>query len=177
MKKYRFKKRFFVIVVTASLIVTGYSIIHIDKVCGADDKNLEIPVVEEAQAASVLSTTPIITEADPPEPELTSLGEYKITYYCACEKCCGVWAKNRPKDENGNPIVKTASGAVAQAGKTIAVDPSVIPYGTEVIINGHTYTAQDCGGAIKGNRIDIYCESHEEALQNGVDHYEVFMEV
>ena len=160
MKKYRLKKRFYVIAVTTGL--------HIDRVCGGSEKAIELPKIEVAHAA----------EIDPAEePELVSLGEYKITYYCACEACCGSWAKNRPKDAEGKPIVKTASGAVAQAGKTIAVDPDVIPYGTEVIIDGHTYTAQDCGGVIQGNRIDIYCDSHDEALENGLNTYEIFMEV
>lgn len=133
----------------------------------------KVPEIEEA-----IEEPKIIAETSDSEPaERISIGEFTITYYCACEACCGSWAKNRPKDADGNPIVKTASGAVAQAGKTIAVDPDVIPYGTEVILNGHTYTAQDCGGAIQGNRIDIYCSTHEEALQNGVDVIEVFMEV
>lgn len=102
--------------------------------------------------------------------EWTSLGEFKITAYCSCETCCGVWANNRP-----NGIVYTASGAVAEAGKTIAVDTDVIPYGTEVKIGGHTYIAQDCGGAIKGNKIDVYMASHEQALQFGVKYAEVFV--
>lgn len=164
MKKYRLKKRFYVIAISAGLLITAASIIHIDKVCGIEE-NQKIPKIAVAEASSI-----------EPEPELVSLGEYKVTYYCACEKCCGVWAENRPKDAEGRPIVKTASGATAEAGKTIAVDPDVIPYGTEVIINGHTYEAQDTGGAIKGNRIDIYCASHEEALKNGVDHFEVYTE-
>ena len=41
-------------------------------------------------------------------------------------------------------------------GQTIAVDPRVIPCGTKVIIGGHIFTAEDCGGAIQGNHIDIY---------------------
>lgn len=166
MKKYRLKKRFYVIAVTTGLLITGFALVHIDRVCGQSEKAVELPKIEVAHAAEVA-----------PEPEIISLGEFKITYYCACEACCGEWAKNRPKDSEGKPIVKTASGATAEAGKTIAVDPDVIPYGTEVIINGHTYTAQDCGGAIKGNRIDIYCDSHAEALEGGVDALEVFMEV
>lgn len=40
----------------------------------------------------------------------------------------------------------------------MAVDPSVIPYGSEVLINGHVYIAEDCGGAVKGNVIDIFVE-------------------
>jgi 3D (Asp-Asp-Asp) domain-containing protein len=79
-------------------------------------------------------------------------------------------------DENGQEIVLTASGARAEAGKTIAVDPDVIPLGSTVIINDQEYVAQDTGGAIQGNRIDIYCGSHEEALQLGVITAEVYME-
>lgn len=105
---------------------------------------------------------------EPVEPELVSLGEFKITYYCPCEICCGIWSNPQ------NPT--TASGARAEAGKTIAVDPSVIPYGTEVVIDGHTYTAQDSGSAIKDKKIDIYVEDHQEALLLGVEYAEVFIE-
>ena len=63
------------------------------------------------------------------------LGEFKISAYCACKKCCG----------KTNGI--TATGAVATAGRTIAVDPKVIPYGSEVIVGNRVYVAEDCGGA------------------------------
>ena len=91
------------------------------------------------------------------------LGEFKITYYCACEICCDV--------ETGI----TATGAPVVQGETIAVDPRVIPYGTKVIINGHVFTAEDCGGAIKGNRIDIYVDDHATAQALGVNHYHVYL--
>lgn len=78
-----------------------------------------------------------------------------ITAYCPCEDCSEGFAR------------MTATGATATAGRTIAVDPSVIPYGTEVVIDGHTYIAEDCGGAINGNKIDIFLETHEEALNWG----------
>ena len=93
----------------------------------------------------------------------TSIGEYTITHYCPCEKCCG-------KTDG-----ITATGTIATADRTIAVDPSVIPYGTEVIIDGKTYVAEDCGGAIKGNRIDIFCDSHDEAINRGRATREVFI--
>lgn len=89
------------------------------------------------------------------------LGNYKITYYCACVKCCG----------KTNGI--TASGEKVQAGITVAA-PKEFPFGTKLLINGHTYTVQDRGGSIKNKRIDIYCETHEEALKNGVDYYDVY---
>ena len=81
--------------------------------------------------------------------------EMIITAYCPCTKCCG----------KTNGI--TASGTKAKQGRTVAVDPRYIPYGTEIIIDGQTYIAEDCGGAIKGDRIDIYFESHSEAVSFG----------
>lgn len=61
----------------------------------------------------------------------------------------------------------TSTGKKPVVSRTIAVDPKVIPYGSHVVINGHTYVAEDCGGAIKGNRIDIYVGSRSEAFQKG----------
>lgn len=104
----------------------------------------------------------------PAVPELIELGEFKLTAYCACKKCCG-------KDQSDPAYGITATGTTVTAGRTIAVDPSVIPYGTEVVINGHTYIAEDCGGAIKENRIDIYFDSHEEALAFGVQYANVYI--
>lgn len=69
------------------------------------------------------------------------IGDFKITYY---------WLS-----ENGR---STSTGATATEGRTIAVDPNVIPYGTEVLIDGHVYVAEDCGRAVKGNVIDIFVE-------------------
>ena len=127
----------------------------------------EVRVVELAE----------ITQEEVPEeePEYISLGEFKLTAYCSCEKCCGKWAKNRPVDEEGNEIVIGASGEVLEAGISIAVDKKVIPYGSTVLINGQEYIAHDCGGAIKQNRIDVYFDDHKEALKFGVQYAEVFL--
>ena len=109
-------------------------------------------------------------EGDDSKPiELVSLGVFKLTAYCSCYKCCGIWANNRP-----NGIVYGAIGEELSEGYSIAVDPKVIPYRTEIIIDGHTYKAQDCDGGIKGNEIDIYFEDHGEALKFGVQYEEVF---
>ena len=95
--------------------------------------------------------------------EKIALGEYQLTAYCACSRCCG----------KSDGI--TATGTVATAGRTIAVDPRVIPYGSKVEINGNVYIAEDCGGAIKYNRIDIFFDSHSEALQFGVQRAQVYL--
>ena len=122
---------------------------------------------------------PIVEEIEREKIIIKKYKEIKVTAtaYCPCEKCCGKWGKNRPKDENGEPIVYTASGAIAKAGRTIAVDPSVIPYGTEVIINGKAFVAEDCGGAIKGSHIDIYFDTHKEALDFGKKDLTVYIEM
>lgn len=109
------------------------------------------------------------------EPELKSLGEFKLTAYCGCSKCCGKWAKDRPTDEDGKTIVCGAIGKRLISNYSIAVDPKVIPYGTVVIIDGHEYEAMDCGGGIKGNRIDVYFDSHDEAKEFAVRKSEIFI--
>lgn len=61
----------------------------------------------------------------------------------------------------------TATGTVAKKG-SIAVDPNIIPYGTELYIPGYGYgIAEDCGGAIKGNKIDLCYETKNEAFSWG----------
>lgn len=86
------------------------------------------------------------------------IGNFKITHYDPCATCNGSW---------GN---KTALGTRLTPYRTIAVDPKVIPLGSKVEIQGKTYIAEDTGGAIKGNRIDICVGSHSEAMQKGVLH-------
>jgi 3D (Asp-Asp-Asp) domain-containing protein len=90
---------------------------------------------------------------------MVNLGEYVITAYCPCELCCG----HKAPQNYG----RTSSGIIAVQGITIATDNHVIPIGSKVKINGRTYTSQDRGGAIKGKRIDIYFDSHQDALNFG----------
>ena len=76
--------------------------------------------------------------------------------------------ENYPHICNNGDSTYTATGTIATPGRTIAVDPSVIPYGSCVEIDGIGFRiAEDCGGAIKGNRIDILFETHQEALDFG----------
>lgn len=117
------------------------------------------------------ATYPIDREPD----NLWSLGEFKITAYCPCEKCCGYWATVRPTDENGEPIVYTASGKIAVQGVSVAADTSILPFGTVLVIGGHEYTVQDRGGMVKGNHVDIYFDSHEAAKEWGTQYMEIFV--
>lgn len=112
-----------------------------------------------------------------PENEPKLLGEFVLTAYCPCGKCCGKWAENRVVDGDGKAVVVGSTGKRLFEGKSIAVDPKVIPYGTTVLIGGKAYTADDCGGAIKGNRIDVFFESHDAALDFGRQTMLVYQEV
>lgn len=85
---------------------------------------------------------------------------YKITAYCSCAKCCG------------KATGRTASGTKATAGRTVAA-PKNFSFGTKISINGKTYVVEDRGGAIKGNRIDLFVSSHSEALRWGVKYLPV----
>ena len=80
---------------------------------------------------------------------------YKITAYCPCSKCCG------------KATGRTASGTKATAGRTVAASGK-FAFGTKLNIGGHVYTVEDRGGAVNGNKIDIFVNSHAEALQWGV---------
>lgn len=92
------------------------------------------------------------------------LGKYRITHYCPCVYCCG-------KTDG-----ITASGTKAKAGRTIGVDTNVIPFGSKVRIGNKVYVAEDTGGGIIGKKaIDVFCNSHSEALRKGVKYKKVWL--
>lgn len=88
---------------------------------------------------------------------------FKVTYYCGCSKCCGTWSSGSESEATG------AAGTKLKPFYSVAVDRKVIPLGTILTDeNGNEYKAEDTGGAIKGNRIDIFTGNHQEALNQGV---------
>lgn len=107
---------------------------------------VEVPVVVEK-----------IIEVEKEEEK--SLGYKQIdvvaTAYCPCEECSEGYG------------TMTATGVTATEGRTIAVDPEIIPYGTNVLIDDKLYVAEDCGGLIKGNKIDIYFDDHSKVEKFG----------
>lgn len=106
------------------------------------------------------------------------------TAYCHCEKCCG-------KSVNSKEYGVTASGlnllATGADTRIVAADLSLLPFGTKIYIevpeeerdalyvtaDYGIATVEDTGGAIKGNRIDVYFPTHQEALEWGVRHVKV----
>jgi 3D (Asp-Asp-Asp) domain-containing protein len=99
--------------------------------------------------------------------KLKELGTFRYYWYCREEypHICNDGAPYLTKLET------------KPTDKTVAVDPNVIPLGSKLYINGEYYIAEDTGGAIKGNRIDINCATHSEALNNGTGYVKVFLVV
>lgn len=85
-----------------------------------------------------------------------NVGKFVLSWYTPVEL-------KKPVDK-----LRTATGSKPKEGRTIAVDPRVIPYGTLVYIEGYGYyIAEDTGGAIKGNRIDIFINDYNKAMKLG----------
>lgn len=90
------------------------------------------------------------------------MGDYVISAYCNCSICCGQWA--------GGP---TSSGTMPVAGITVA--SNTIPEGSYIMFNNHVYHVEDTGNpSVLGSRIDLYMDSHEEALNWGLQTFPVY---
>lgn len=89
------------------------------------------------------------------------VGECTITAYCPCEECCGKWSDGM-----------TATGIPAGPG-VVAVDDSIVPIGSTVIIDGQRYLAADTG--VSGFCVDIAMSDHTSALEYGVNRADVWI--
>ncbi len=158
--KYRRSKRAGAIALAALTAgIWGFCFYALDKQMQPDPSDAEETVsnVAESESNVTNSATRGAERID------ASGAECVLTAYCPCEKCCGKWALNRP-----DGVVYTASGEVAQEGVTVAADWDVYPAGTVLHIEGMgEYIVQDVGGAVSGNHIDIFLDSHEKAVNFG----------
>lgn len=115
------------------------------------------PVLDmEFGAEEYLEDEPIgtIEAVEMPKEHLWS-DSVTITHYCVCSVCCGKWAGGG-----------TASGTIPTAGRTVACGD--LPFGTKIRIEGldGIYIVEDRG--VTGYWLDIFCDSHQEALQRGM---------
>lgn len=96
-----------------------------------------------------------------------NIGVFEVTAYCPCEICC---------EEYADGI--TACGYKIQKGDKFVAAPKMIPFGTELIITNYNRNEPvgvlDRGGAIKVGRLDVYFDTHEEALKWGRQWVEVY---
>ena len=112
-------------------------------------------LVASAATARPVAYSTTYLASDAIKANATALGNYKLTFY---------------------DLALTATGTTLTEGRTIAVDPSVIPLGSRVFIEGYgVFIAEDTGGAIKGNKIDIAVSTHERANELGVQYANVYL--
>ncbi len=130
------------------------------------NKYLVLSTIEKVYSSSV-NTGGVVNTGYSTSGQWKNLGTFKITHYC-CERY--------PHICNAGPPYKTATGTTPHVGGC-AVDPKKIPLGSYIKINDVVYHAEDTGGAIKGNRIDIVVETHKEALAKGTYKAQVYLKV
>ena len=93
------------------------------------------------------------------------LGNFRISYY-TCS----------PAENGGSNLTATGATLTNVVGTCIAADPKVIPYFTNVYIDGVGYrTVMDCGGAIKGNKIDVLVRNKSDIPSCGVYYSNVYL--
>lgn len=100
-----------------------------------------------------------------PEPSMRYIGDFRISYY-TCS----------PSENGGWGVTALGHKLTSVVGTCIAVDPKIIPYGAKVYIDGVGYrTAMDCGGAIKGNKIDVLVRNHSNIPSCGIHYSKVYI--
>ena len=122
-------------------------------------KSDELAVQLDHTTKSLDKANETISALKSTEYELVYLGDFKLTHYCTGkrEHICGT----------GDNL--TAIDTEVVPGISVAVDPSVIPYGSQVYIEGYGWRiAEDCGSWVNGKHIDIAVDTHAEASSMGV---------
>ncbi len=118
------------------------------------------------QADDSESNTKSNTKSNTEQPEEWESIEMRVTAYCPCPKCCGEYSDG-----------VTACGYEIQPGDTFVAADRRYSFGTEMLIPGYSNSRAvkvlDRGGAIKGNRLDVFFATHQEALEWGVKYLEV----
>ena len=132
--------------------------------------------VEIVEDVTPVTTTTPTTTTETETVKTPQKIKYRVTAYCACSKCCGKWANNRPVDANGQPIVIGAAGV--RLTPNVSCGNANLPFGTQVKLDGYgTVTVHDRGAdwlvdKFGENYIDIYMSDHEAARQFGLKYLE-----
>jgi 3D (Asp-Asp-Asp) domain-containing protein len=124
-----------------------------------------IPMLASVESNNVSNAGELLQDiAKPAATAKTRQVMMEVTAYCPCTKCCG------PKAQG---ITASGKRVSYNAGRFVAADRSM-KFGTKLVIPGY-HNAQpvevlDRGGAIKGNKLDVFFATHKEALKWGRQH-------
>ncbi len=159
-----------IIYITASLAIMGF--------CGSIVFDNE-PIKADIQERHIEPVNTAYVETG--EPQLEYIGTYTVSGYCLCPKCCGKWSAEHASRRGTEYTQKTASGTIPEVGVTVGADWDKLPKGTVIYIDGigervvEDKTADWINERYDGKIIDLLCESHEEALQFGVQKLDVWV--
>ena len=130
------------------------------KIAPAVVEQIAAPELVHDDVVAPASVVPVIVANAPQLPTFRTI-EMEVTAYCPCTKCCGSQAQGITA--SGKHVSHNDSQFVA-ADKRFA-------FGTKLIVPGYAggkiVEVQDRGGAIKGNKLDVYFSTHAEALKWG----------
>lgn len=136
------------------MILSGMSAVMASLLLSASNPTVVQPPVETVKESAICTETN--------EKKRKWITDYfKVTAYCPCKICSEGYGRT------------TSTGGIARSNHTIAVDPNIIPYGTRVRIKGVEYVAEDCGGDIIGDRIDVFVDTHSETYEWGGEYIEI----
>lgn len=162
MKKIEIVKNIATIVIGAIMIVCGVSLI-VNTLGTA--KDLKIATQENTILMEELSRIEYEVECLREASTVKEVGVFRVTYYCNdCDEC-------------GTNNVTSDGTILTPTMQSVAVDTSIIPAGSILVMDGKLYIANDVGGAIKGREIDVmvYGKTHEEVYAMGVDYFRVWV--
>lgn len=118
--------------------------------------------IETIAPAESSSDVPETTIAETTLPQMTYLGNYRITFYCPGACCCGKWAGGHCE-----------SGVYPTTNHTIACGPD-IPFGTVIYVEGMgTYVCEDRG--VPSGCIDIFVNTHAEIPSWGLAYFDCYI--
>lgn len=173
MKRTRGKgfSRFFILPRTAATVVLPLTIICLlAGIVSAGHSRSSQTFLSPADPAPIEFTAKAASGEDTPtEPEpgpQWRTVKMRVTAYCPCSKCCGEYSDGQ-----------TANGHKIEPGDAFVAADSRYDFGTQMVVPGYNSSQPvrvlDRGGAIRGNRLDLFFHTHQEALNWGVQYVEV----
>jgi 3D (Asp-Asp-Asp) domain-containing protein len=119
---------------------------------------------------TLLSATAVDSKPTTSQPDEWQTVRMRVTAYCPCPKCCGEYSDGQ-----------TACLHKIRPGDTFVAADKKYSFGTEMLIDGYNdgkpVKVLDRGGAINGDRLDVFFNSHKEALEWGVKYIDVKVRV
>lgn len=145
-------------------LLPAMALIPIAFMAGTAYRSAAIRYAESAASASLVAPAASAAPVAPDKPRSFVTKRMRVTAYCPCEKCCGKFSDG---------ITASGKAVTYNGGKFVAAPPS-FPFGTVMDIPGYgRVEVMDRGGKIKGDRLDVFFPTHQEALNWGVQHLEV----